>query len=72
MLPEKRAAAEELRLQTCASKTPSMGSAAKAAAAVRCEHEDRIQSLHADVCKVSSLPMVTAASFPTCSMAYPM
>ena len=38
-----------------ASKTPSMGSAARAAAASRSEHEDRIQSLYADVCKVGML-----------------
>ena len=55
MLPEKKAAAEELRLQTLASKTPSMGSAARAAAAARSVHEDRIQSLHADVCRVGML-----------------
>ena len=52
VLPEKKAAAEELRIQMAASKTPSLGSAARAAAAVRSEHEDRIQSLYADVCKV--------------------
>ncbi|CAK0786488.1 hypothetical protein CVIRNUC_009701 [Coccomyxa viridis] len=51
VLPEKKAAAEELRIQMAASKTPSLGSAARAAAAVRSEHEDRIQSLYADVCK---------------------
>lgn len=56
VLPEKKAAAEELRLQTSASKTPSMGSAARAAAAVRSEHELRIQSLHADICKVPTSP----------------
>ena len=38
-----------------ASRTPSMGSAARAAAAARSEHEDRIQSLYADVCKVGML-----------------
>ena len=52
VLPEKKAAAEELRIQLAASRTPSMGSAARAAAAARSEHEDRIQSLYADVCKV--------------------
>ena len=55
VLPEKKAAAEELRIQMAASKTPSMGSAARAAAAARSEHEDRIQSLYADVCKVGIL-----------------
>ena len=54
VLPSKKAAAEELRLQTTTSKTPSMGSAARAAAAVRSEHEDLIQSLYADICKVCS------------------
>ena len=54
VLPEKKAAAEELRLQTAASKPPSTGTAARAAAAVRSEHETRLQSLHADICKVGT------------------
>ena len=52
VLPSKKAAAEELRLQTTTSRTPSMGTAARAAAAVRSEHEAQIQSLYADICKV--------------------